>query len=354
MMVKVLIVEDSRVVSEYLQFILSSDPEIEVIGNVSNGKLAIEFLTMTKPDLITMDIDMPIMNGLEATRIIMEKYPTPIIIVTGNGNANQVETSINALSAGALSVIDKPVGNGHEKEGEIAEKLITMVKLMAEVRVITRKPKKIIPELAAKQIVRYPSVDDFKKRKIIAIGISSGGPPVLQQIFSKITTRFPIPIVVVQHITEGFLAGLVKWLETTTSINISIASDNEMLAPGKIYFAPDNCHMLLSSFGKVKLDERKVKNGICPSVGFLFNSLVKEYGRNAAAFLLTGMGSDGAVELKLLRDAGSLTVAQDKESSLVHGMPGSAIKLDAAEFILNPSEIAEILYNVELSFTKSY
>jgi two-component system, chemotaxis family, protein-glutamate methylesterase/glutaminase len=347
-MIKVLIVEDSRVVSEYLQFILNNEPGIEVIGNVSNGKEAIEFLSIKKPDVITMDIEMPVMNGLEATKIIMEKCPVPIIIVTGSRNARQVKTSMEALSAGALSIIEKPVGINHPNEAEITSKLIVMVKLMSEIKVITRKPKKNIHPLPVEQTkLRMPVVEKMIDKKIVAVGISSGGPPVLQKIFSKITPKFPFPILVVQHISEGFLQGLVSWLKTTTSIKMVIPEQNEMIFPGNIYFAPDNHHMSVTRTGRIILVERQGKNSVCPSVAFLFANLAKEFGKNSIAMLLTGMGNDGAAELKTLRDAGSVTIAQDKESSLVHGMPGVAIKLDAADYVMNPGEIADILFEIE-------
>jgi len=352
-MVKVLIVEDSRVVSEYLYYILSSDPKIQVIGNVSNGMQAIEFLKSNKPDVITMDIDMPVMDGLEATRRIMSTTPVPIIVVTASRNAHEMKTSMEALCAGALSVIEKPVGLGHPLEKERRDKLVTMVKVLAQVKVVTRRPHPTIKPVSMPAIKRpavrkpEPSIADFSKKKILAVGLSSGGPMVLQTIFSKISEKFPFPIVVVQHITEGFLEGLVNWLSHKTIIPIHVATENETILPGHIYFAPDKHQMGLNNPGKIKLSKCEKKKNICPSVAHLFSSIVKEYGKYSIAIILTGMGEDGANELKMLRDAGSITIAQDKESSLVHGMPGVAIKLDAASMILNPEEIANILHEIE-------
>lgn len=359
-MVKVLIVEDSRVVSEYLYYILSSDPKIQVIGNVSNGKQAIDFLRENKPDVITMDIDMPVMDGLEATRRIMSTTPVPIIVVTASRNAREVQTTMEALAAGALSVIEKPAGIGHPKEEEQREKLVTMVKIMAEVKVVTRRPHPIRKPVSIPAITpatgrpagrkREPSIADFSKKKIVAVGLSSGGPTVLQTIFSKITEKFPLPIVVVQHITEGFLEGLVNWLGRIVMIPIHVAAEDETILPGHIYFAPDKHQMGLDNPGKIKLSKCKKKKNLCPSVAHLFSSIVNAYGKYSIAIILTGMGKDGAKELKMLRDAGSITIAQDKKSSLVHGMPGVAIKSGATDYVLNPEEIADILKEIEKYF----
>ncbi|MFH1052269.1 MAG: chemotaxis-specific protein-glutamate methyltransferase CheB [bacterium] len=349
-MIEVLIVEDSRVVSEYLYYILSKDPEIQVIGNVSNGKKAIEFVKEHKPDVITMDVDMPIMDGLEATGIIMSTTPVPIIMVTASRNAKESRIAMEALAAGALSVIEKPAGIGHPDEEKQQKELLKMVKLISEIKVITRRPhlyKK--PDSITQFKKAEVSFDDFYRKKIVAVGISSGGPVVLQKIFSKITKQFPLPILVVQHITSGFLDGLVNWLNDTLRIPIHAAVDNETVLPGHIYFAPDGHEMAVDKTGKIILTRCRLNNGICPSVAHLFNSIANEYVNNSITMILTGMGSDGAKELKLLRDAGSITIAQDKESSMVHGMPGVAINLDAADYILNPEEIAEILYKIEIN-----
>jgi two-component system chemotaxis response regulator CheB len=349
-MIKVLIVEDSRVVSEYLQYVLSFEPEISVIGNVSNGKAAIEFVSEHKPDVITMDVNMPIMNGLEATRVIMSTNPVPIIIVSGSQNTKDVAVSLEALAAGALSVVEKPAGIGHPQETEQRKKLISMIKLMAEVKVITRKPSKRV-HVTKNQIPQKTGFaltnENLINRKIVAIGVSTGGPQVLQKIFSKLTSKFPCPILVVQHITTGFLEGLVTWLITTTKIPVYIATQNETMLPGHIYFAPNNYQMGVKGFGKIVLTENEANNGICPSVAHFFNSVEKEYGNKAIAIILTGMGRDGAVELKQLREAGALTIAQDKESALIYGMPGVAAEINAADFFLNTEQIAELLLKME-------
>lgn len=349
-MIKVLIVEDSRVVSEYLEFILSSDPEINVIGNVSNGKAAIDFIRIQKPDVITMDINMPIMNGLEATRLIMCTDPIPIIIVSNSQNTKDRAITLEALETGALSVIEKPSGIGHPMEAEHARKLLSMVKLMAEIKVITRRPskslqltKKNAPTIEGKSL----HIEKPTNRKIVVVGVSSGGPQVLQKIFSSLTTKFPLPILVVQHIANGFLEGLVGWLDSSLSIPVQVAKQNETILSGHIYFAPNNYQMGIGSNGKIILSENQGQGGIFPSVAHLFSSVEMTFGAQSIAILLTGMGKDGATELRRLRDTGALTIAQDKESSMIYGMPGVAAELDAADYILNTDQIAELLVGME-------
>ena len=351
-MIKVLIVEDSRTVSQYLEYILSSDPEIEVIGNVPNGKMAIEFVEKNKPDIITMDIDMPVMNGLEATRRIMSTTPVPVIVVTASRNAYEVNISIEALAAGALTVIKKPVGFGHPNQDELINKLISMVKIYSQVKVVKRKIKPVepIPVKAIKNTgkinTKTPPTNKLLKRKYVVIGISSGGPQVLIKIFSKISEDFPYPILVVQHITQGFLEGMVTWLDRLCKIPIHTAQDREKILPGHIYFAPNKFQMGINN-DTIELRKCDEKIRICPSAEYLFNSLAKDHGKDTIAMLLTGMGTDGAQELKNLKVAGAITIAQDEESSLVFGMPGKAVELNGVDHLLNPDQIRDVLLKLE-------
>lgn len=350
-MIKVLIVEDSRTVSQYLEYILSSDPEIEVIGNVANGKLAIEFVEKNKPDIISMDIDMPVMNGLEATRRIMATNPVPIIVVTASRNAFEISVSIEALVAGALTVIQKPVGIADPNHDELVNKLLTMIKIYSQVKVVKRKIKPL-KETQTKSIIKpkvktkIPPISKLLNRKYVAIGISSGGPQVLMKIFSEISSNFPYPILVVQHITKGFLEGMVSWLDRLSKIPVHIASDKEPMLPGNVYFAPDKYQMGIYD-DSIELAKCANNLRICPSTEHLFNSLVQEHSKDTIALLLTGMGSDGAKELKTLKDAGAITIAQDEASSLVFGMPGKAMEYDGVDYLLNPDQISDMLLKLE-------
>lgn len=336
-------------VSEYLEYILSKDPQITVIGNVSNGKAAIEFIKGNKPDVITMDVNMPIMDGLEATKIIMSTTPIPILIVTSSRDVSEIAFSIEALAAGALSVIEKPIGLDHPKSHDQTRKLLNMVKLMSEISVVKRKPKPMIPPPQKTAIIadRPSTGGSSSTPELIAIGVSSGGPQTLQVVLSRITEQFPLPIVVVQHISKGFLTGLVNWLGREIKIPVRIAIRGETLRPGIVYFAPDDYNMSISKSGLVALDHCIAKTGICPSVAHLFSSVVKEYGSRSLGIILTGMGNDGAKELKMMFDAGAVTIAQSKESAMIFGMPAVAIELGAAKYILSAEEISNFLFEIE-------
>ncbi len=348
-MIKVLIVEDSKVVSEYLRYILSQDEKIEVIGVVGTGKQAVEFVKHQKPDVITMDIDLPEMNGLEATRHIMATNPVPILVVTASRNAQEVDISIQALASGALAVIEKPVGLTHPKADDLSKKLINMVKVMAEVSVVTRRNKNIVqkPVPIATLVKDQTKNIEFEIPKVVAIGVSSGGPQTLQVIFSKITQSFPAPILVVQHIAPGFIEGLISWLQRVTTIPVSIAHDNELALPGHIYFAPDNFHLGINPQNRLILTSGNNSHGFCPSIASLFSSVTQNFGSDAVGIILTGMGSDGAEELKKLHDTGAITIAQNKESALIFGIPAIAIQLGAATYVLSDEEIGLTLSYLE-------
>lgn len=343
-MIKVLVVDDSPVMRELIADILRSDKCIEVIGVASNGKEAVEFVKKNKPDIITMDITMPIMDGLEATQIIMETNPVPIILVTGLVNSNDIDRSFSAVKAGAVSIMEKPLGMGHKDFNKISQNIIDMVKLMSEIKVVRRKAvNKSSSNNAIKGINGKQALNNVKA---VAIGVSTGGPTVLQTIFEKLPLNIKIPILVVQHIAPGFLDGLIDWLSKYTKLPIQVASQGEAILPGHIYFAPDGFHMKIGKGGHILLSNGEKENGLKPSVSTLFRSVQSYYGKNSMAILLTGMGKDGALELKNLKDNGAITVAQDKETSVVYGMPGEAAKLNAATYILSPEKIAELIGDI--------
>lgn len=339
-MIKVLVVDDSPTIRELMIYILNSDNNIRVIGTANSGENAIKFIERNKPDIITMDIRMPGMDGFETTRRIMETNPIPIVIVTGLFNSQDIDKTFQAMEAGAVSVLEKPVGITHADFSKVAQNIINTVKLMSEVKVIRRKAayKKV-----KQSITSCDKLDsDLPEIKIAAIGVSTGGPPVLQTIFSKLPPNVKIPILVVQHITPGFINGLVEWLSGVTKHPIHIALHGEKALPGHIYFAPDGFHMEIRENGCIFLSETEKENGSKPAVSCLFRSVAKYYGKDSMGILLTGMGKDGAKELKLLRDSGAITVAQDKETSTIYGMPGEAVKLDAATYVLSPEKIAKL------------
>jgi two-component system chemotaxis response regulator CheB len=223
---------------------------------------------------------------------------------------------------------------------------------MSEVRVVMRHKRP--PNLKSHALPAseyhsgtYPAhlagFETGRQLKVVAIGASTGGPPVLQTIFSMLPPDFRVPIMVVQHIAAGFLQGMIDWLSQTSGRPIKTAGPGESLAPGYIYFPPEGFHMGLGRDGRITLGSEQPENGMRPSVSYLFRSVAGAMPRSAAGVLLTGMGKDGAMELKLIRDGGGITIAQDEESSVVHGMPGEAIKEGGAVYVLPPDRIAAML-----------
>lgn len=343
-MIKVLVVEDSPVIRDFLVHILDSGPEMQVIGTAGDGEKAIESAVRLKPDVITMDIHMPKMDGLEATKRIMEVMPTPIVIVTGSSAAREVATAFHAMEVGALAVVPRPRGISDPEYETTAKELIQTIRLMSEVKVVRRLPhliKKLALPTPAAKVEAVPA-----EIKLVVVGGSTGAPLVLQAIFSHLPKEFPVPVLTVQHIAAGFISGFAEWLNAASALQIRIAIDGEYLLPGHVYLAPDGLHMGVADGNRVMLSKDTPENGLRPSVSYLFRSAAQVFGKNAVGVLLTGMGNDGAEELKLMKDKGAVTIAQDKESSIVHGMPGEAIALGAATYVLPAEEIASALITV--------
>jgi two-component system chemotaxis response regulator CheB len=285
---------------------------------------------------------MPRMDGFEATRRIMETQPVPIVICTATGNPKDVATTFRLLEAGAVACVGKPVAREHPEYEALVANLLSTVKLMSEVKVVRRWPRMrgATGEAASPPA---PASENSSAIQIIGIGASTGGPPVLQTILAGLPKDCPAPVLIVQHIARGFLPGLVEWLSQTTGWRVQIAAHGVLPLPGHAYLAPDDFHMGLTPSRRIFLSREEPLNNLRPAVAYLFRTLAEVCGAQAIGVLLTGMGRDGATELKLLRDGGAETIAQDRESSVVHGMPGEAIALDAAVHILPPEKIPAVL-----------
>ncbi len=344
-MIKVLIVDDSKVVQEFLAHLLSSDPDIQVVGIANSGYEAIKLVKTKKPDIITMDLHMPGMDGYEATRTIMETVPTPIVIVSGSSNKKEVTNTFRLLEAGALAVIIRPPGFEHPHFTESRKELIQTVKLMSEVKVVRLYPRRRKEQIKPIRFVQIFE-NDLKRIRVIAIGASTGGPMALQIILSGLPQDLSVPVLIVQHIAKGFVNGFKEWLSKTSGIKLKIAEDGETISGGIGYIAPDNFHMGISLRNKIILNDQPPENGLKPSVSFLFRSVAQAFGPNACGVLLTGMGKDGAEELKAMKDKGAFTLVQNKESCIVFGMPGEALSIGAADQALSPKKIAEILAKI--------
>ena len=341
--IRVLVAEDSQVTRMLLVHLLNSDPRMQVIGAVHDGQAALDFLDGgDRPDVIVMDIHMPRLDGFEATRRIMESRPLPIIICTATADPQDVAVAFRSMEAGAVACVEKPVAAGSDFELKL-DNLLQTVRLMSEVKVVRRWHRPATsPAKPAPNGMAVPHVGAAGIR-LIGIGASTGGPPVLQTILSGLPKDFPVPLLIVQHIARGFLPGMVEWLSETSGMRVHIASHGTRPLPGHAYVAPDDFHLAAAAGGQMVLAREDAESGLRPAVAYLFRSLADSYGPSAVGVLLTGMGRDGAAELKRMKDRGAHTIAQDRDSSIVHGMPGEAIELGAATQILAADRIAGAL-----------
>jgi two-component system chemotaxis response regulator CheB len=291
-----------------------------------------------------MDIHMPKLDGFEATRRIMETNALPIVICTATADPQELQVAFRSMEAGAVACVEKPVGPGGPDFAARCTNLCQTICLMAEVKVVRRWAKPRLANARARALtVAVPNAAHAPRSRVVGIGASTGGPPVLQMILSGLPRDFGMPILIVQHIAHGFLPGMVEWLNQTTGQHVHIAAHGAVPAPGHVHIAPDDFHLGVSSSGRLLLSREPPENGLRPSVSWLFRSMAENLGAGAIGVLLTGMGKDGALELLGMRQRGALTIAQDRETSVVHGMPGEAIALGAALHVLPVDRIAGAL-----------
>jgi two-component system, chemotaxis family, protein-glutamate methylesterase/glutaminase len=341
--IRVLVVDDSPTVRGRLAEVLSGDPQIEVVGEAADGKRAIELCLALRPDVITMDMMLPVMTGLAATEYIMAHCPTPILIVSASTNRGELFKTYDALAAGAVDVLEKP--SGAEPAGDWERRFVATVKLVSRIRVITHLRGRLHGLGRHSNPLPVASNDEpSRKRKLVAIGASTGGPGAIVEILRTLPGNFPLPVLFVLHINEPFAAAFADWLDAQTSHRVSYARDGEPVAEaaGRIVMAPPDRHLVVNH-GRFCLTRDPERHSCRPSVDVLFESIAREYGQSSAACLLTGMGRDGASGLLAIRMAGGLTIAQDEASSVVYGMPREAVLLQAALRVLPLSKIGPAL-----------
>lgn len=337
-LIRVLVADDSLVAREMLSQILSSDGTIEVIGTATNGQEAVDMAARLRPDLITMDVHMPKMDGLEATERIMAYTPTPILVVSSSVHGEGMGRAFDALAVGALEVIKKPEPRDWAALEGIGRDIIRKVKILARVKVITHIRGRHDPiHRAASEHPHFQTRGG--KVQLVAIGSSTGGPSALLNVLGRLAPDFPLPVIIAQHIAEGFVPGLATWLDAGCKIKVMPAVNGESVAPGVAYIAATGRNMEIDGM-VTRFTDPKPGQLYLPSADTLFESAARSYGRQALGVLLTGMGNDGARGLKHLHDIGGPTICQDEATSTVWGMPKSAIDIGAADAVLPVHEIA--------------
>ncbi len=386
MPIRVLLVDNSPMALALQQKMLASAPNIEVVATAANGQEALRLLPEMKPHVVCTDFQMPVMSGLELVQNIMVTAPCPVLIVSSLVQTSEHDKLLPLLAAGAIDVFLKPTPM--QDFESTARAFTEKIRVLAGVFVFARRvaaapnatptvsptasvdpvstpqrnsvpPTKSPPFEYSKAISTPPTstpptstslVNDWASSaktadaiKIVGIGSSTGGPQVLQQIFSQLPANFPHPILCVQHISAGFLAGLVDWLDASSRVRVKVMKEGEIARGGTVYFPVEGCHMTIDADGRLRSSSAALQDGHRPSATTLFNSLAQSYGETVLAILLTGMGEDGARGLYQVFEAGGQTIAQNETSCVVFGMPRKAIELGAAQQILSPDEIVKVL-----------
>jgi two-component system chemotaxis response regulator CheB len=348
----VLVVEDSPLMSKVLADVLNADPQLIVIGFAHNGKEAVEIVPRLKPDVITMDINMPVMDGLEATKYIMASYPTPILVISTSGLKTEMKRVLKALSYGALDVFDKSLTESIRGR-EIRQEIIERIKFLNGIRVM-RYPltqlREEIPPLKVLEISQQKPLLD----RIVAIVASTGGPYALLKILRSFPKEFPCGIVIVQHIISGFVETMADWLNSECRIQVKLGEDSEQIIPGVAYIAPSGLQMSINEGGIIRLEDRvSLHDNHKPSGNVLLESVARVYKEKAIGVILTGMGKDGTVGLQAIKEQHGCTIVQDEASCVVFGMPKEAIDKGVVDKVVSLEKIAaEIVGILNLQYYK--
>jgi len=344
--VKIIMVDDSPVVLHIYRKLLASFPEIEVLATFSSAIDALEAIPVLQPDVITTDFHMPKMNGLEFINEVMDRFPKPILVISSSVQATGDEDTIFALlDAGAVDVFPKPMIQVEEEFRKNGTALAKKLSLISGVLTLRRKKK--LPASAYSTFEQAPEGSlDRSGFKIVTIGASTGGPQVLASIFQNLKADFPLPVACVQHISEGFISGLVEWLNNNSPLKVGFATHGGLPEKGCVYFPPEDVHLRFAPNGSFILDSSPPRSGHRPSVDETFLSAADVFGPKTLAVLLTGMGSDGAQGLKTVKQRGGFTIAQNEASCTVYGMPRAAVESGAADLTLDPGRIIQLLNNL--------
>jgi len=338
--VRLLVVDDSPSIRTVIRAMVEGDAGIRIVGEAGTGGEAVEMARRLRPGVILMDVQMPGMNGIEATGRIMASEAVPIIAFSAFTWGGEAKASIEMLAAGALDVMAKPDLGGAGAVSDCSRVLRKKIRTASRVAVV-RHLRGATAESRERGVPAIPS--DGTCFEVLGVGASTGGPTALRELFSRLPADFPFPILVVQHITAGFTAGFVEWLRQQTPLDVRIANEEDRAVPGSILVAPEGRQLEALPGGAVRATSRKSRGVHLPSADTLLSSMASAYGRKCIGALLTGMGSDGAEGLLDIRRAGGFTLAQDKETCVVFGMPREAIRRGAVNRSMAPASMAELL-----------
>ncbi len=325
--IRVLIVDDSALTRRIIREILSSDPQLMVIGEARNGREAVDMVAQLHPDLVTMDVRMPFVDGLQATEEIMAYHPTPILVLTSSLGRHDGGTTFQLLNAGALEVLEKPKDIAQAHSPALQRFLIERIKMLARVKVVTHLRGRRRPRPTPLDLPPTPRAERAE-HQLVVIGASTGGPRVLYTLLRSLPADFPAAILIVQHIAEGFVANMVEWLNAGSQLDVLLARDGMELKPGQVLVVPDTHHARVDCW-RVLLD---VEPRLIPypSIDVTLQSAAEHCPKHTIGVILTGMGRDGASGLLALRKAGGITLVQDQASSAIWGMPRAAAENGAA------------------------
>jgi two-component system chemotaxis response regulator CheB len=334
-----MVVEDSPVIQGLLSFIIGADPRLEVCGTFPSGEAAIEAIPRMRPDVISMDIRLPGMDGLEATRVIMSRHPTPIVVIADAVEDRSLHISMNALRSGALSVVEKPAGFAHADHAAIADTIRTQLYIMSQVPVIRQRDyARRVPGAANVAVERRRGAPTMA-----AVVASTGGPAALARVLGGLPPDFALPVLVVQHMGPAFMSGLAAWLDGIIPLPVGIAAHGQTPLSGHVYVAPGDHHLTLAGDGTLRLSREAPVNSQRPSGTVLFQSMARILGSRGMGVLLTGMGEDGAEGMLAMRRAGAVTITEDESTAVVYGMPAMAVKLGASGLALPLDRIADAM-----------
>jgi two-component system chemotaxis response regulator CheB len=337
--IRVVVADDSSLARDLLRTFLESDEEIEIVGEARNGHEAVELARALKPDVITMDLEMPVMNGMQAIEEIMSSKAAPILVVSSVADARN---AYEAVARGALEVIGKP-----EYDASAAAEFVARVKMLAKVPVITHLRSRSggrppAASGAAAEPGPLPAADASRGgiARVFAIASSTGGPQALALILAQLPAGFPCPVLISQHISDGFAAGMAAWLGGLCKLPVRLGSEGELIAPGVVYLSPSETHLTVTPSRRLALRERQPGEVYRPSCNALLESVAEVFGRQAVGIILTGMGSDGARGIEAIRRAGGATLAQDEASSVIFGMNKVAVDGGHVQQVLPASGMA--------------